>query len=207
MNKFEKEILISYPNKTILAGTDEAGRGCLAGPLVVSAVILPLDYVNDEIKDSKKITAKQRIKLADEIMSIAISYTIEIISVAMVEELNPKQASIFRMQQAIDNLMVKSDIILTDAEKLGPSYNHQAIIKGDSLSQSIVAASILAKVTRDNLMLKFDQDYPQYDFKNNKGYGTKKNLLALQQFGITSLNRKTYRPVRETMLKNNVNYK
>ncbi|ELL44293.1 ribonuclease HII [Spiroplasma melliferum] len=207
MNKFEKEILISYPNTTILAGTDEAGRGCLAGPLIVSAVILPLDYVNDEIKDSKKLTAKQRIKLADEIMSIAISYTIEIISVAMVEELNPKQASIFGMQQAIDNLMVKPDIILTDAEKLGPSYHHQAIIKGDSLSQSIAAASILAKVTRDNLMLKFDQDYPQYDFKNNKGYGTKKHLLALQQFGITSLHRKTYRPVRETMLKNNVNYK
>nr|WP_233485648.1 ribonuclease HII [Spiroplasma sp. ChiS] len=179
----------------------------LSGPLVVSAVILLLDYVNDEIKDSKKITAKQRIKLADEIMSIAISYTIEIISVVMVEELNPKQASIFGMQQAIDNLMVKSDIILIDAEKLGPSYNHQAIIKGDSLSQSITAASILAKVTRDNLMLKFDQDYPQYDFKNNKGYGTKKHLLALQQFGITSLHRKTYRPVRETMLKNNVNYK
>ncbi|GAA6238091.1 MAG: ribonuclease HII [Spiroplasma phoeniceum] len=207
MNKFEQEILMSYPNTTIMAGTDEAGRGCLAGPLVVSDVILPLNYVNDEIKDSKKLTVKQRNKLADEIMSIAISYTIEIISVAMVETLNPKQASIIGMQQAIDNLMVKPDIILTDAEKLGPFYHHQAIIKGDSLSQSIAAASILAKVTRDNLMLKFDQDYPQYDFKNNKGYGTKKHLLALQEFGITSLHRKTYRPVREAMLKNNVNYK
>lgn len=207
MNKFEQEILMSYPNTTIMAGTDEAGRGCLAGPLVVSAVILPLNYVNDEIKDSKKLTVKQRNKLTDEIMSIAISYTIEIISVAMVETLNPKQASIIGMQQAIDNLMVKPDIILTDAEKLRPSYHYQAIIKGDSLSQSIAAASILAKVTRDNLMLKFDQDYPQYDFKNNKGYGTKKHLLALQEFGITSLHRKTYRPVREAMLKNNVNYK
>ncbi|MFJ1522549.1 ribonuclease HII [Spiroplasma sp. ald] len=205
MNKFEQEILMPYPNTTIMAGTDEAGRGCLAGPLVVSAVILPLNYVNDEIKDSKKLTVKQRNKLADEIMSIAISYTIEIISVAMVEILNPKQASIIGMQQAIDNLMVKPDIILTDAEKLGPFYHHQAIIKGDSLSQSIAAASILAKVTRDNLMLKFDRDYPQYDFKNNKGYGTKKHLLALQEFGITSLHRKTYRPVREAMLKNNVN--
>ncbi|MFW4370784.1 MAG: ribonuclease HII [Spiroplasma sp. hy2] len=207
MNKFEQEILMPYPNTTIMAGTDEAGRGCLAGPLVVSAVILPLNYVNDEIKDSKKLTVKQRNKLADEIMSIAISYTIEIISVAMVETLNPKQASIIGMQQAIDNLMVKPDIILTDAEKLGPFYHHQAIIKGDSLSQSIAAASILAKVTRDNLMLKFDQDYPQYDFKNNKGYRTKKHLLALQEFVITSLHRKTYRPVREAMLKNNVNYK
>ncbi|UZQ29808.1 MAG: ribonuclease HII [Spiroplasma phoeniceum] len=198
---------MSYPNKTIIAGTDEAGRGCLAGPLVVSAVILPLNYVNDEIKDSKKLIVKQRNKLADEIMSIAISYTIEIISVAIVETLNPKQSSIIGMQRAIDNLMVKPDIILTDSEKLDPSYHHQAIIKGDSLSQSIASDSILAKVTRDNLMLKFDQDYPQYDFKNNKWHGTQKNLLALQEFGITSLHRKTYRPVHETMLKNNINYK
>ncbi|WP_425380333.1 ribonuclease HII [Spiroplasma endosymbiont of Stenodema calcarata] len=207
MNSFEKNILAEYPTALIMAGTDEAGRGCLAGPLVVSAVILPSTYVNLAIKDSKKLTAKQRTILAAEIMRIAISYTIEIVSVAMVETLNPKQASIIGMQKAIDNLAIKPDLILTDAEKLAASYIHRVIINGDNLSQSIAAASILAKVTRDNLMLEFDQTYPQYDFKNNKGYGTKKHLLALEKYGITAIHRKTYRPVRALISENNVSYK
>ncbi|MBW3058183.1 ribonuclease HII [Spiroplasma poulsonii] len=204
MNSFEQKILASYSSTTIMAGKDEAGRGCLAGPLVVGAVILPKDYFNPAIKDSKKLTVKQRTMLATEIMNVAISYAIETMSVTMVETLNPKQASIVGMQNAIDKLTVKPDLILTDAEKLAPSYHYQAIIDGDNLSQSIAAALILAKVTRDNLMLEYDQTYPQYDFKNNKGYGTKKHLSALQKYGITAIHRKSYRPVRDLILKNNV---
>lgn len=166
--------------------------------------ILPADYFNPAIKDSKKLAVKQRTMLAAEIMDVAISYAIEIMSVTMVETLNPKQASIIGMQNAIDKLTVKPGLILTDAEKLAPSYHYQTIINSDNLSQSIAAASILAKVTRDNLMLEYDQTYPQYDFKNNKGYGTKKNLSALQKYGITPIHRKTYRPVRDLILKNNV---
>lgn len=156
MNSFEQKILATYSSTTILAGTDEAGRGCLAGPLVVGAVILPADYFNPAIKDSKKLAVKQRTMLAAEIMDVAISYAIEIMSVTMVETLNPKQASIIGMQNAIDKLTVKPGLILTDAEKLAPSYHYQAIINSDNLSQSIAAASILAKVTRDNLMLEYD---------------------------------------------------
>ncbi|AHF61369.1 hypothetical protein P344_05935 [Spiroplasma mirum ATCC 29335] len=201
MNQFEQDLLKQYPQVKIFSGSDEAGRGCLAGPLVVATVVLPLDYFNPAIKDSKKLTALQREQLFTEITKVALDYAIYTVSVEQVEEMNPKQASIFGMEQTIQMLKVKPDLNLTDAEKLSVHFNYQNIIDGDNLSQSIGAASILAKVTRDLMMIDYHKRYPVYNFKNNKGYGTKEHLMALQKYGLCPLHRKTYAPIKKLLKK------
>ncbi|HHU27981.1 TPA: ribonuclease HII [bacterium] len=186
----------------LVAGTDEAGRGCLAGPLVVSAVIFPPSYTNPLINDSKTLTKKKRETLYEIIIKDALSYSIIEISNEDVDKFNIYEASKFGMIQAVKELKQEVDVILTDA--MAFNYDNALvipIIKGDSISLSIAAASILAKVHRDKLMDEYAQIYPGYDFKNNKGYVTKKHLLALEELGVTPIHRKTYAPVSKHLNK------
>ena len=195
-NREFEDKYIKLGNKYI-CGLDEAGRGPLAGPLVVACVILPNDYNNDDINDSKKLSAKKRQELFNEIIDKCIEYTITIYDNNEVDKLNPYKASQLGMSECVRKLKTNIDIVLTDAMPL-PSINKPVIdiIKGDAKSISIAAASILAKVTRDNMMVEYDKEYPQYDFKSNKGYGTKKHIDAIYKYGITPIHRKSYEPIK-----------
>lgn len=183
-----------------IAGLDEAGRGCWAGPLVAAACIFPVGYKNDEIKDSKTLSIKKREKLFDLIIKDCLSYSIVFVESKKVDELNPKQASIYAMGLAIEKLSIKPDILLIDAEKIPSKTKTQSIIKGDAKSVSIAAASILAKVSRDRYMVKIDSKYPLYNFKKHKGYGTMEHLAALNKHGpIKNFHRYSYRPIKKVL--------
>ena len=192
--KYYKEGLI------YIAGSDEAGRGPLAGPLVVAACILPKGYQNNLINDSKKLTDKKRRQLYDIIIKDALAYHIEVIDIETIDKINIYQASKLGMKICLEKLKIKPEVALLDAMYLDMDYPVESIIKGDEKSLSIAAASILAKVYRDNLMIEYDKEYPQYEFAKNKGYGTKKHLEALELYGITPLHRKTYEPVKSMLL-------
>lgn len=179
-----------------IAGVDEAGRGPLAGPLVVASVILKEGYSNENINDSKKLTDKKRRMLFNEIINNSLSYCIIVVDNQIVDKLNIYEAT---KQAMISSLKeVGCDYALVDAMKLEID-NYLPLIKGDAKSTSIAAASILAKVYRDDLMLAYDKLYPQYDFKHNKGYGSKKHLEALDQFGPCKIHRLSYKPVRDSL--------
>lgn len=183
-----------------LGGTDEAGRGALAGPIVVAAIVLPSAYDNPKLRDSKKISAKERELLFQELQEIAITYSISIIDSIDVERLNPKQASKQGMKNCFAMLCPQPQLGLVDAEKIEfTKFPTKAFIKGDDLSLHIAAASILAKVTRDHLMVEYHQLYPEYNFAKNKGYGTKEHLDQLNLLGPVPIHRKTYRPVQDAL--------
>ncbi|ATG97318.1 ribonuclease HII [Mesoplasma lactucae] len=190
-------------NGEIIAGCDEAGRGALAGPIVVASVVFPSDYQNPEIKDSKKMTAYQRELQFEEIKKNALSYSIAILSKEIVERRNPKATSIKGMESTLEDLEVEIDIALVDGEKLPDTHDFEAIqlIKGDDKSLTIAAASVLAKVTRDRIMDDYDEIYPWYGFKNNKGYGTKTHMDGLKQKGASDIHRRTYKPVKDVLKK------
>jgi ribonuclease HII len=157
---------------------------------------LPVGYKNDEIRDSKKLSIKQRERLFDEITKNAIDYEIVYISPKNVDKFNPKKSSILGMQQAIKKLRVKPDHVLIDAEQININIPHTSIIGGDDKSITIAAASILAKVTRDRYMVNIHKNYPMYYFDKHKGYGTKQHLLALQKYGpINGFHRFSYKPI------------
>jgi len=177
-----------------IAGLDEVGRGPLAGPLVVAGVILPPDYDNSALHDSKQLSDKKRRELCLEIQRVAIAYTIEIIPVEAVDRLNVYQASKQGMMTCL-NRLPQAEVALTDAMPLPLLIPCVAIIKGDTLSQSIAAASILAKVTRDDYMINLATTYPHYGFEHHKGYGTKQHLSALSRYGVTPEHRRTFAPV------------
>lgn len=181
----------------LIAGVDEVGRGPLVGPVVCACVILPKDYFNEQINDSKKISEKKREKLYDTIMQEAISVGIGISSEKIIDEVNILEATKLAMQEAIKNSKIKPEHILIDAVKLDIDIPSTSIIKGDAKSQSIAAASIIAKVTRDRMMDELDEKYPQYLFKKNKGYGTKAHIEAIRQYGIIPEHRKTFAPCSE----------
>ena len=183
-----------------IAGSDEAGRGPLAGPLVVAACILPKGYENELINDSKKLTDKKRRALYEVIKKDALAYHIEVIDIETIDKINIYQASKLGMKICLEKLKIKPQAALLDAMKLEMDYPVESIIKGDARSISIAAASILAKVYRDDLMIEYDKEYPGYDFKKNMGYGTKKHLEALDTLGITPIHRKTYEPVKTLLL-------
>lgn len=185
-----------------IAGTDEAGRGPLAGPLVVAAVVLPNDYDNSQIDDSKKVSPKKREELYDLIIEKALAYSIVIIDVETIDKINIYAAARKGMMDAISSLSCPVDAVLTDAMPF-PNYPKPVLplVHGDALSQSIAAASILAKVTRDRIMLELDEQYPQYGFKTNMGYGTKKHIEAIKEYGFTSVHRKTYEPIKSMLNK------
>lgn len=195
--KFEQQ---AYDlGKKYIVGLDEAGRGPMAGPLVVGAVIFPQGYYNDKINDSKKLTEKKREELYQIIIQEALAYQIEIIDVADVDRLNVYQASKKGMIDAIDYLSIRPDYALTDAMPLGDVIEHQAIVKGDAKSLSIGAASILAKVTRDHIMNDYAKIYPEYGFEKHKGYPTKQHKEALKAYGVTPIHRRSFQPVIDVL--------
>ena len=183
-----------------IAGSDEAGRGPLAGPLVVAACILPKGYQHELINDSKKLTDKKRRMLYETIKKDALAYHIEVIDIETIDKINIYQASKLGMKICLEKLSIKPEAALLDAMNLDMDYPVESIIKGDEKSLSIAAASILAKVYRDDLMIEYSKEYPQYQFDKNKGYGTKVHLEALDKYGITPLHRKTYEPVKSMLL-------
>ena len=177
-----------------IAGTDEAGRGPLCGPVVAAAVILPKGYNLPGLNDSKKLTEKQREKFYPIILKDALSVGISIIDNHEIDRINILEASRKAMQEAIQKLSIKPDFILTDAMDI-KCPNHLAIIKGDAKSLTIAAASVIAKVTRDNIMKEYDKIYPEYGFAQHKGYPTKSHLAKLEMYGILDIYRRTYKPV------------
>ena len=192
MKEFENEL---YENGIkYIAGIDEVGRGPLVGPVVTAAVILPRDFYDERINDSKKLTEKKRELLYDVIMENAVSVGIGISSEDVIDEINILEATKKAMIEAVNNLSVKPEHLLIDAVKLDIDIPQTSIIKGDAKSESIAAASIVAKVTRDRMMVELDKEHPEYDFKHNKGYGTKKHIEAIEKYGILKEHRKTFAP-------------
>lgn len=193
MKEYENELY--EKGIELIAGVDEVGRGPLVGPVVTAAVILPKDYFDERINDSKKITEKKREMLFDVIMNNALSVGIGISSEKVIDEINILEATKRAMKEAINNLSITPEHVLIDAVKLDIDIPSTSIIKGDAKSQSIAAASIIAKVTRDRMMYELDKKYPEYDFAHNKGYGTKKHIEALKKYGVLENHRKTFEPV------------
>ena len=192
MKEFENELYES--GIKYIAGIDEVGRGPLVGPVVTAAVILPRDFYDERINDSKKLTEKKRELLYDVIMENAVSVGIGISSEDVIDEINILEATKKAMIEAVNNLNVKPEHLLIDAVKLNIDIPQTSIIKGDAKSESIAAASIIAKVTRDRMMIELDKLHPEYDFKHNKGYGTKKHIEAIEKYGIIKEHRKTFAP-------------
>lgn len=198
-----KEIIDNYKyehdlNKkgiTLIAGVDEVGRGPLIGPVVAAAVILPKNFKLEGLTDSKKLSEKKRELFYQIIKEQAISIGIGVISEKRIDEINIYEATKEAMYEAIDNLNPKPEHVLIDAMPLDLEIPSTSIIKGDLLSISISAASVIAKVTRDHMLYEMDKEYPMYDLKNNKGYGTKKHLEAIRKYGITKYHRLSYKPV------------
>ena len=198
--KYEKELY--KEGYELIAGTDEAGRGPLCGPVVAAAVILPKNYKLEGLNDSKQLSEKKRDKYFEIIKKDAISYGISIVDAKTIDEINIYEASRKAMLEAISKLDVTPDFVLTDAMPL-PMDNSKAIIHGDALSLSIAAASVLAKVTRDEIMYELDKKYPEYGFKSHKGYPTKKHLENIKKYGILDNYRLTYKPVYALMEEKN----
>jgi ribonuclease HII len=178
----------------LIAGVDEAGRGPLAGPVCAAAAIMPLDKdkIIEEINDSKKLTEKKREALYDKIISTAIAYKIVLIDEKTIDEINILNATKKGMKEAILGLSVKPELVLLDAVNLDIDIESESIIKGDAKSYNIAAASILAKVTRDRLMMELDKIYPEYNFKKHKGYGTKEHIENLKKYGKCDIHRDSF---------------
>ena len=193
--KYEKELYDK--NINLIAGVDEVGRGPLVGPVVAAAVILPKNYSLAGLNDSKKLSEKKRNELYPQIIKDAISYGIGVVDSKKIDEVNIYEASRLAMYTAIKNLKFKPEHILVDAMPLFFDIPSTSIIHGDALSASIAAASIVAKVTRDNMMYELDKKYPEYGFAKHKGYPTKSHLEALNKYGPLDNYRFTYGPVKK----------
>lgn len=176
------------------AGCDEAGRGCLAGDVYAAAVILPKDFENELLNDSKKLTEAQRYKLRVIIERDALAWAIGIVTAAEIDKINILQASILAMHRAVDKLSIRPQHLLIDGNKFRPYHNipHTTVVKGDATYMNIAAASILAKTYRDDYMAKLAKEYPQYDWLSNKGYPTAKHRAAIKEFGTTPYHRLSY---------------
>ena len=187
-------MLSSFISKEVFAGIDEAGRGCLAGPVVAAAVVFPKKYKNKLINDSKQLSKSNRYKLQKIIKNEALSWSIGIVNEIEIDKINILNASFLAMHKAICDLEVTPSLLLVDGNrfKAYPNIAHKCIIKGDSKYISIAAASILAKTFRDDFMKKLDERFPEYDWKNNKGYPTKKHKLAIDKIGICKHHRKSF---------------
>ncbi len=209
-------LLNNYYTDKIEAGCDEAGRGCLAGPVYAAAVILPPDYRNETLNDSKQLTEKKRYALREEIMRDAVAWAVGVCTAEEIDRINILHASYLSMQRAIDHLTVRPEALIIDGNMFDPYYPnvdhtavdcydnlpllydspplpHATIVKGDGKYLSIAAASILAKTFRDDYMNGIAADFPQYDWLSNKGYPTKKHREALHAYGLTPHHRKTFR--------------
>ena len=194
---YEKELY--NEGYELICGTDEAGRGPLAGPVVAAAVILPKNTIIVGVNDSKQLTEKKREELYDVIYEKALAVSVCFIDNNKIDEINILEASRLAMMTAIKNLKIKPDYVISDAMKMNLDIPVKSIIKGDALSESIAAASIIAKVSRDRFMDEMDLKYPNYGFKKHKGYPTKDHIEAIKKYGITEIHRKTFKPIK-TML-------
>ena len=183
-----------YTENLIEAGCDEAGRGCIAGPVVAAAVILPRGMDFPEFDDSKKLSEKQREKLRVKVLENAAAYGVGIVSAEEIDEINILNASFLAMHRAIDQLKIRPELLLIDGNRFNKYHDikHQCIVGGDAKYQSIAAASILAKTTRDYIMEELDNQYPNYNWKQNKGYPTIEHKNAVAEFGMSPFHRKTF---------------
>ena len=198
MANFDYENKYWWEGKEVVVGIDEAGRGPIAGPLVIGICVFPPFYDNYDINDSKQLSDKKRRALLEVIKRDAIYYNYEVISVEEVDQYNIYAATQLGMERAVKRMQMKVDAILTDAMPLphiDKNIPLEAIVKGDAKSVTIAAASIIAKVIRDDMMIELDKKYPGYRLKNNKGYCTRHHMDALKELGITDIHRKTYDPV------------
>lgn len=186
----------------IEAGCDEAGRGCLAGPVFAAAVILPQDFSNDLLNDSKQLTEKQRYLLRPIIEKEALAWAVGVVSAEEIDKINILAASFLAMHRAVDDLKVRPEHLLIDGNRFKPYGNvpFTTIVKGDGKMASIAAASILAKTYRDDFMNKIAAEYPQYDWLSNKGYPTVKHRNAIKEYGITPYHRKSFNLLGDTQL-------
>ncbi len=179
--------------KNLICGVDEAGRGPLAGPVCAAAVIMPEGLIIESVNDSKKLTAKKREKLFDIIKNEAICYSVAFVSASEIDEINILNATHLAMTRAVEGLEKAPEVVLVDGNSLPKwYYNSEAIVKGDAVCHSIACASILAKVSRDRLMLLEAEKYPQYSFEKHKGYGTKVHTQAIKEYGPCPIHRKTF---------------
>lgn len=192
---YEKELY--QKGYKFIAGTDEVGRGPLVGPVVAASVILPQNYQLEGLTDSKKLSEKKRDIFYDIIMNDAISVGLGVVSEEIIDEINILEASRLAMNKSLNNLNVKPDYILSDAMKLERDVPVLPIIHGDASSITIAAASVIAKVTRDRLMVEFGEKYPEYEFANHKGYPTKRHIELVKKYGVLKEYRKTFKPISE----------
>ncbi|MDD6008656.1 MAG: ribonuclease HII [Prevotellaceae bacterium] len=192
----------NYYEGMVEAGCDEAGRGCLAGSVYAAAVILPPDYHNELLNDSKQLTEKRRYALREVIQREAVAWAVGIVTPEEIDKINILNASILAMHRALDQLAVRPEAVIVDGNRFKPygGLPYSTIVKGDGKYLSIAAASILAKTYRDDYMVKLAEEYPQYDWKGNKGYPTKKHRDAIRQFGTTPYHRRTFNLLGDTQL-------
>jgi len=188
-------MLLPYFNEDLIeAGCDEAGRGCLAGSVYAAVVILPKDFRNEQLNDSKQLTARQRYALRDVILKDALAWAVGIVTSQEIDKINILNASILAMHRAVDQLKISPQFLLIDGNRFKPYKDvpYKTIVKGDGKYMSIAAASILAKTYRDDYMDDLDTLHPQYDWRNNKGYPTKKHREAIKLYGTTEVHRMTF---------------
>lgn len=191
-----------YYEGMVEVGCDEAGRGCLAGSVYAAAVILPPDYHNDELNDSKQLTEKRRYALREIIQRDAVAWAVGVVTAEEIDKINILNASILAMHRALDGLKTRPEAIIIDGNRFKPygDLPYTTIVKGDGKYLSIAAASILAKTYRDDYMLKLAEEYPQYDWKSNKGYPTKKHREAIKTHGVTPYHRHSFNLYGDTQL-------
>ena len=202
-SKTSKYMLASYYYEgKVEAGCDEAGRGCLAGSVYAAAVVLPADYHNNELNDSKQLTDRRRRLLRDVIERDAVAWAVGVVTPEEIDRINILNASILAMHRALDQLTVRPEAIIVDGNRFKPYHSlpHTTIVKGDGKYLSIAAASILAKTYRDDYMDRLAQEYPQYDWQSNKGYPTRKHRDAIRQYGLTPYHRRTFNQLGDGQL-------
>lgn len=197
--QYEKKLY--QQNIHYIGGVDEVGRGPLIGPVVAACCVLPEDFVLEGLTDSKKLTEKKREQFYPYIIEHSLAYAVGIVSSEVIDEINIYEATKLAMKQAIEEVQKKLPLehVLIDAMKLELNIPSTSIIKGDAKSISIAAASVIAKITRDHMMIELDQKYPMYGYKSHKGYPTKKHIEAIKQYGLIEGYRKTYGPVKEQL--------
>ncbi len=193
MPDYEYESRASEMGYGFVCGVDEAGRGPLAGPVYAAAVILPQGLVIEDLNDSKKLSEKKRELLYDKVIENAVSWAVGIATEQEIDEVNILQATYLAMRRAVEGLEVKADYALIDGNRMPPlSIEGETVIKGDTLSMSIAAASIIAKVSRDRFMLEIDKNYPEYQFSKHKGYGTALHYEMIEKYGISPVHRRSF---------------
>ncbi len=207
MNNYQIELELYAKGRKYIAGTDEVGRGPLAGPVVATAVIMPKDCYIEGVTDSKKLSAKKRKVLKKEIEEKALSIVTVFIDESTIDQINIYEASKLAMIKAVAGLKPRPDIVLSDAMKLPLDMENIPLIKGDEKSFVIGCASIIAKETRDAYMMHLDQKYPGYGFATHKGYPTKTHLLAIEAKGILPIHRRSYKPIANKLKKENIKNK